>query len=176
MIILIGPSASGKTAVGRCLEEKYNIKKVVTYTTRDKRIGEIDGVDYHFISKEEFLNKIHEKFFFETIEYNNNYYGTSFESLKDDSYLILDVNGYMSYKNSNIKIISFFLSTSKSLREQRMIKRGDSIENIKARLALDDVKFNVSENEEGLNFIKTDDLTIEEVTDCIYKKWVELNG
>lgn len=168
MIVLIGPSASGKTAVGKYLEDTYNIKKVVTYTTRDKRIGEIDGVDYHFISKDDFLNKLENHFFFETMEYNNNFYGTSIESLKDDSYLILDITGYNSYKMSNIKLIPFFLETSKELRKSRMEKRKDDPLKIKERLELDDVKFNKDLLDDNVNIIPTDNLTIKEVGEKIY--------
>ena len=52
MLILIGPSASGKTEVAKLLAKKYNITKIVTYTTRAPRINEINGVDYNFVSVE----------------------------------------------------------------------------------------------------------------------------
>ena len=77
MLVLVGPSASGKTQILKILMEKYGMKKLVTYTTRPMRVNEVNGIDYHFVSKEEFLNKLENDFFFETIEYNNNFYGTS---------------------------------------------------------------------------------------------------
>ena len=52
MIILIGPSASGKTEIAQILEKKYNLKKVITHTTREKRINEKDNIDYYFVNKE----------------------------------------------------------------------------------------------------------------------------
>ena len=55
MIILVGPSASGKTQIGYSLKKIYGLEKVVTYTTRRMRSGEVDGIDYHFITKDEFL-------------------------------------------------------------------------------------------------------------------------
>ena len=58
MIILIGPSASGKTSIAKELIEKYNFKKFVTNTTRKMRVGEINDIDYHFITKEQFLDKL----------------------------------------------------------------------------------------------------------------------
>ena len=54
MLILIGASASGKTEVAKTLAKKYNITKIVTYTTRAPRINERNGVDYNFVSVEEF--------------------------------------------------------------------------------------------------------------------------
>ena len=168
MIILIGPSASGKTAVGRMLEDKYKIKKVVTYTTRNIRENEIDGIDYHFLSKDEFLKKKEENFFFETMEYAGNFYGTSYESLKSNSYLILDLNGYDKYRKSNLDIMCFYFKTDKNERERRMISRGDKLENIVQRLSLDDEKFNISNRFFDGHVIDSTNLKIEEVTNLVY--------
>ena len=54
MLVLVGPSASGKSAIVKCLESKYGIKKFITCTTRPMRVGEVDKVDYYFMTKEEF--------------------------------------------------------------------------------------------------------------------------
>ena len=54
MLILIGPSASGKTEVAKYLKKMYHIDKIITYTTRNPRENELKDVDYHFISLEEF--------------------------------------------------------------------------------------------------------------------------
>ena len=48
MIVLIGESASGKSSIERCLVEDYGYNKIVSYTTRPPRAGEVDGIDYHF--------------------------------------------------------------------------------------------------------------------------------
>ena len=61
MILLAGPSASGKTEIAKILMKDFGIRKVVTHTTRPPRIGEKDGVDYHFVTREEFeaaVNKL----------------------------------------------------------------------------------------------------------------------
>ena len=78
MIILVGASATGKSVVAKQLYEKYNIKKVVTYTTRAMRDGEVNDVDYHFISKDDFINKMNNNYFIETAQYHDNYYGTEY--------------------------------------------------------------------------------------------------
>ena len=54
MIVLTGASASGKTEVAKLLFIKYDIKKVITHTTRPIRLGEKRGVDYHFVDVEKF--------------------------------------------------------------------------------------------------------------------------
>ena len=56
MILLVGASASGKTEVAKLLKALYGIKKVITHTTRPIRKSEENDVDYHFVSKDEFLN------------------------------------------------------------------------------------------------------------------------
>ena len=58
MIILVGPSASGKTEIVKYLIKYFSYTKFVTTTTRNIRVNEINGVDYNFISTAEFLDKI----------------------------------------------------------------------------------------------------------------------
>ena len=137
MIILVGASATGKTEVGLALKRIYGINKVVTYTTRSSRPMEKDGVDYNFISKEEFLALDHKEFFFETIKYNDNYYGTAKDSLNDDAYLILEPNGFLKYIESNYDIETFYLYTDEKTRYNRMIFRGDKEENAAKRIEID---------------------------------------
>ena len=141
MILLVGASATGKTEVGKLLNIKYGLKKVITYTTREIRINEVDGIDYHFISKEKFLKLIDEGFFFEWMSYNDNYYGTSKASLNDNSYLILDFNGLKKYKSSNLDTTAFYFTCSKEIRLNRMLIRGDDIVDAKKRIEVDDTAF-----------------------------------
>ena len=54
MILLIGASASGKTEVAKVLLSKFGMKKAITHTSRPIRPSEVDGVDYHFVTKETF--------------------------------------------------------------------------------------------------------------------------
>ncbi len=171
MIILIGPSASGKTAVGKSLEKQFNIKKVVTYTTRAKRIGEIDGVDYHFISVEEFEKKMSTGFFFETMKYQNNYYGTSVDSISNDKYMILDLNGYEKYINSTFHVKAYYLDCDKSVREKRMLQRKDSLESIKKRLVDDDLVFSLKNRKFRGKIIDSTNMSIDEIAKLIYKDY-----
>ena len=143
MLVIIGPSASGKTQIVNKLIEKHNMKKMVTYTTRPMRPLEVNGVDYHFISVEEFQNKIKEGFFLEYVNYNNNYYGTSRNAISDDKVVILESEGlkkYIDEAKNQIKIV--FVRCSKEIRRIRMITRGDDLESIKKRLLNDDNVFN----------------------------------
>lgn len=63
MLVIIGPSASGKTQIVNTLIKFYKMRKMVTYTTRPIRNHEVNGIDYYFINKEEFLKKIKDDFF-----------------------------------------------------------------------------------------------------------------
>ena len=74
MIVLSGASASGKTEVAKILAAKYGLIKVITTTTRPMRVGEVDGKDYFFISKEKFEELIRNDEFVEFTIYNGNYY------------------------------------------------------------------------------------------------------
>lgn len=149
MIVLVGPSASGKTEAAKLLYSIYGIKKVITHTTRPMRIGEKDDVDYHFVSKEEFLKLKEKNYFIETTLYNGNYYGTSKSEVSDNKVLIVDPNGVKSILSLNDpRIIIFRLNADSTTRFNRMIIRGDSIENIEQRISKDKVVF----SEDALSF------------------------
>lgn len=143
MLILTGPSASGKTVIAKSLIKNHNMKKLVTYTTRPLREGEVNGVDYHFVSVQEFKQLIAKDFFFETVLYNHNYYGTAISDITPDKVVILEPTGlkqYLAKMRDKVKVC--FLSCPKEIRFERMIKRGDSLEVIERRLANDDAIFN----------------------------------
>lgn len=72
------PSGAGKTSLVTALVESTSELKVsVSHTTRNKRPGEIEGVDYHFVSHEEFLGMVHRSEFLEHAQVFTNHYGTS---------------------------------------------------------------------------------------------------
>lgn len=77
ILVLVGGSGSGKTMVANRLVADYGYKKVITTTTRTPRPGETNGKDYHFISKDEFLDMKNNGRFVEYTEYAGNMYGTS---------------------------------------------------------------------------------------------------
>lgn len=76
LVILSGPAGSGKGTVGGRLRELSPFEFSVSATTRNPRPGEIDGVHYHFITKEDFKHKIEIGEMLEHAEYVGNYYGT----------------------------------------------------------------------------------------------------
>ena len=83
MLIIVGESGSGKTSVQKELE-KMGVAKVITYTTRPKRLGEKDGVDYHFVDEARFQRMVEERQFAEYAVYNGFRYGTAIADCRQD--------------------------------------------------------------------------------------------
>jgi guanylate kinase len=168
MLVLIGPSASGKTEDAKILMAKYGMKKMVTYTTRPMRIGEIDGFDYHFVSFDEFKEMEKAGEFIETTFYNNNFYGTRKKDAAFDKVVILDPNGLKKFaKALGDQITSIYLETPKPIRETRMLLRKDSPELIVKRLASDDLVF--IKEELPLNYVLLNEgIALEALADKVY--------
>ena len=177
MLILIGASASGKTQVAKLLAKKHNITKIVTYTTRAMRVNETNGIDYNFVSVDDFAKLTQEDFFVETTYYNSNYYGTAKKDIKDDKCIILDPNGLKSFIALNdSSIISIFLSSDEQKRYERMINRKDSEENAKKRIINDRITF-ADANLAGITHVVDSDLyNIDELTEVVYKLYMDSLG
>lgn len=148
LVVISGPSGAGK---GTVVKELLNIYKEhdekvhlsISATTRLKREGEIEGVNYYFIKEEEFLKKLEEKDF---LEYNmyatGKYYGTLkshvLEYLKKgyDVILEIDINGYKQVVSNYHDVLGIFIMPpSLEILEKRLRDRGtETEENIKKRL------------------------------------------
>jgi guanylate kinase len=145
MLVLIGASASGKTEIAKLLIKQYGFKKMITYTTREKRHNEINGVDYHFIDSQTFLKKAANNDFLETTIYNNTHYGTAFKDALPYRVVIVDIPGANAlYRALKDNVVIMYIETLESLRKARMIKRGDKASDIDKRIALDQLAFNPS--------------------------------
>lgn len=82
LILVAAPSGAGKSSfVNRACREDARLKDVITYTTRERRKGEVEGDPYHYISHEEFQRRIDAGFFAEFAKVHVNMYGTSKDSL-----------------------------------------------------------------------------------------------
>ena len=85
MLIISGPAGSGKNTVSeRLISEFPQIKRVVTSTSRPPRGAEKDGVDYHFLSPENFVKGIENGDFFEYAKVHERYYGKSKKAVYED--------------------------------------------------------------------------------------------
>ena len=84
LIVLSGPSGVGKsTVIAELLSQRKNIYFSVSYTTRQPRVGEQDGVNYNFVDRAEFERMIAADELLEYAEYVDNYYGTSLKAIQD---------------------------------------------------------------------------------------------
>ena len=174
MIILTGASASGKTVTALDLQKRHGLVKAITTTTREKRVGETDGVEYFFVSKEEFQKRLNDKKFVEHSLYNGNYYGCGIDQVSDNKIVVLDPNGLHSFlKLKNKNIVSFLLIADEKTRKDRMVLRGDKMENVEQRIKNDVNDFSL-DNIGKVDFvINTENQSIEETSDLIYKLYKE---
>lgn len=144
IFIITGPSGSGKTEVSkRILKDKsLNIEKIITCTTRTIREGEVDGKDYFFLSKEEFLENIKNNKMFEFAKVYDNFYGSrkqDVESLLDcgvNVLFVIDVQGAYSMKkiDSNCKVIFIKAESIEELKTRLISRNTDSEEVIQKRI------------------------------------------
>lgn len=130
MIILVGESASGKSTTEKILAEKFGYEKTISYTTRLIRNGEINGVDYHFISEDEYIDKFNSNFFVETGAHNKWLYGTTKEQYKENTVCVLTPHGLRQIKKNfgEENITSFYIKVPRRDRLIKTLQRGDDIE------------------------------------------------
>ena len=166
LVILSGVSGAGKDTVKKELMNKMeDVITLPSYTSREPRDGEQEGVEYHFISKDEFKDRIENNEFYEYDVHHENYYGTSRklmnEKIESGKIIIKDieVNGTENLINilkDEIKLITIFLKVDEQELRSRLEKRGESKESIDLRLS----RLEYEESKIGLYdyVIKNDDL------------------
>lgn len=144
MLVLIGKTCSGKDTIANELIRNYGYKKLVTYTTRPMRDGEIQDVTYHFISTDEFIEKIRAGFFAEWKDYVTNsglwYYGTALkdcEAASDNNVSILTPSGVRDLRKYNVKTSVFYIQSDLNTTRQRLYSRGDDTAEIERRIMAD---------------------------------------
>ena len=153
LIIISSPSGAGKTTLCKLLiKKKKNIDLSISYTSRSKRLNEVNGKDYYFVSKKKFENLKEKNFFIETAKNFNNLYGSPYKninkSIKNNQHILFDIDWKgarkirRNYNKENI-LDFFILPPSKSELKKRLKKRGrDNNKEINLRLsyAIDEMK------------------------------------
>lgn len=151
LIVLSGPSGVGKGTVRKALFENYdvNLSYSISMTTRSMRPGEVDGKDYYFVSKDEFLERIKDDKFLEYANFVGNYYGTPLDKVNEkreagnDVILEIEVQGATQVKNKVPDCVRIFLiPPSKEELFERLKKRGtESLEVINERIKKSESEF-----------------------------------
>lgn len=181
LTILVGMSGSGKDAIQKELvnpDNQYNTERLVTATTRPMREGEQDGIDYHFMSREDFLKSVEAENFIEHRSYHTLvegkpdtwYYGSLKKELdpEKDYCIILDVQGAKDfveyYGKENCFVVEIVVRDD--IREQRAMARG-SFDKTEWDRRLDDdrVKFSPAQTESVVNY--TIDNSFGDVDDAV---------
>lgn len=143
LFIISAPSGGGKTTLSKAVVNRFkDIVYSVSYTTRSPRNSEQDGVDYYFIPKRDFEDRVESGFWAEWAEVHGNYYGTSGEFLEKglasgrDILLDIDVQGTLQIlKNYPDSITIFIMPPSLETLRRRLEMRGtDTRATIKRRL------------------------------------------
>jgi guanylate kinase len=136
LFVVSAPSGTGKTSVLKeVIARTEKIRFSVSHTTRPPRLNEIEGVDYYFVTKEEFQKKIEKGEFLEWANVYGNFYGTSKEEIlrseKEgvDLILELDVQGAKTIREKIPSSVGIFIfPPSFSELENRLRKRGTNTE------------------------------------------------
>ena len=145
LVILSSPSGAGKTSIARALvKENKNFSFSVSATTRKSRPGEVNGREYHFLTVDEFRERINDGQFLEHAKVFGNLYGTPLEpvmeSINDGKDLIFDVDwqGGKQIRGSSLTkfVISIFIlpPSIKALQERLMKRAQDSSDTVKDRM------------------------------------------
>lgn len=182
MLLLCGKTCSGKTIITQELIKK-GMESIVTYTTRPPRPKEINGLSYHFITKEDFFKKCGQGFFAETTSYKVAsgdiwYYGTAAKDLSDNKVIIVNPDGLRSLnKIEKLNPVSFYIMANDLTIWNRLSLRGDDYDEAKRRINDDRLKFENIYNDVNFCFRNDiDKITPKILSDLIfttYKKVID---
>lgn len=143
IFVVSAPAGTGKTTLVQMLAQEFpSIIASISYTTRKRREGEIEGTHYHFISDSEFKAKIAAADFLEYVELYGTYYGTSRQWIKEQVYkgkhvvLVIDTQGALKLKGQIPAILIFIRPPSVEVLRARLLqRRTETLEIVEKRLA-----------------------------------------
>jgi len=180
ILVITGPSGVGKgTLIRGLLERVPGLELAVSATTRKPREGEVNGVDYHFLSEEDFDRRVAAGEFLEHAEYAGNRYGTLRSEVERGPVVLeIEVQGARQVREALPEAIQVFIAPPDvdALR-QRLLGRGtDSPEGIQARLAQADEELRAQD--EFQHVVVNDDLgrAATELSDLVATIWPRPNG
>lgn len=154
LTIIIGKTCSGKSSIVKELR-KYGFHQILTTTTRPVRAGEIQDIDYHFTSEDDFLEKVKQSYFVEYKTYNTEfgtwYYGLSREDIEnagEKDIVILTPDGYRDVvkEHPNLECRLVYIYANNQTIKNRLMNRGDKKEEAERRIKQDHEDFKGVEN------------------------------
>ena len=168
LVILSGVSGAGKDTIKKeIIKRMKNVISLPSFTSREPREGEEEGIQYHFITKEQFKEKIKNEEFYEYDLHHENYYGTSKKLMNEkiDSGKIIvkdiDVNGtenLIKKLGNDTKLVTIFLKVDKEELKNRLINRGDNLSEADMQLRLGRLEYEESKIRLYDYVIKNDNL------------------
>ena len=154
LVILSGVSGAGKDTIKKeIIKRMKNVISLPSFTSREPREGEEEGIQYHFITKEQFKEKIKNEEFYEYDLHHENYYGTSKklmnEKIKSGKIIVKDieVNGtenLIKKLGNDTKLVTIFLKVDKEELKNRLINRGDNLSEADMQLRLGRLEYEES--------------------------------
>lgn len=188
---LIGPAGSGKSTLSKMLLTKdTTLSPSVSLTSRSPRIGEIEGKDYFFVSKDQFKSKIANNEVFEWEETHGNLYGTLSATLEagikngTDLLFDIDIRGALRFKKSYPlnAVIVFIAPPSPNILRERLVKRGTNDSEMEVRLSTAKTEYaSFLANKKNIDYFIVNDILsdtynkIENIIDSERSKIVRLN-
>lgn len=167
LVILSGVSGAGKDTIKKELIKRMEeVESLPSFTSRNPRVGEEEGIQYHFITKEQFEEKIKNNEFYEYDLHHENYYGTSRKLMNDkiqSGKIIvkdIEVNGtenLVKLLKEDTKIVTIFLKVDKDELRRRLENRGDNLTEGEMQIRLGRLEYEESKIKLYDYVIKNDD-------------------
>lgn len=167
LVILSGVSGAGKDTIKKELIKRMEeVESLPSFTSRNPRVGEEEGIQYHFITKEQFKEKIKNNEFYEYDLHHENYYGTSRKLMNDkiqSGKIIvkdIEVNGtenLVKLLKEDTKIVTIFLKVDKDELRRRLENRGDNLTEEEMQIRLGRLEYEESKIKLYDYVIKNDD-------------------
>ena len=164
-VIFIGKSCSGKTHLAQHLSNKRGFRRVITTTTRPPIEGEVNGVDYYFVTKSQFKEMINKNKFAEYVKRGEQYYGTTKEELTipGKAVMVLDKEGAQKVRDIlGDKCFVIYVNADNKTREQRALNR--------KKIDMDEwTERCMIDNREFLNYYSVANTVVDNSSDCLYE-------